>query len=188
MTLWPCYTVVTSASIIWHWWHCQWNQFVRSTWLKQDVPWFLDHVMSVPWHLLVQDNQNEMWHDFFSHLTLLALASASCDANGTVVCNTSRLLKNVQHKFFDNLMPLMLVSVPHDANSFINGTIPFVRPRWLRWGSTWLFSSCDAISTGICINCCWWCHQWHSLGQNAQMMCNMTFLVSGTWHWCKHCY
>ena len=36
-----------------------------------------------PMHLIVH-NYNEMKHNFFSYLTLLALASASCDANGTV--------------------------------------------------------------------------------------------------------
>ena len=37
-----------------------------------------------PLHLLVQDDQNEMQHDFFSHLILLSLVSASCDANDIV--------------------------------------------------------------------------------------------------------
>ena len=37
-----------------------------------------------PWDLLVQDDHNEIQHDFFSHLTLLALASASCDGNDIV--------------------------------------------------------------------------------------------------------
>ena len=37
-----------------------------------------------PKHLLGQDGKNDMQHDFFSHLILLTLASASCDANGIV--------------------------------------------------------------------------------------------------------
>ena len=41
-----------------------------------------------PMHLLVHDDQNEMQHDFFSHLTLLALASASYDATGIVNSTT----------------------------------------------------------------------------------------------------
>ena len=44
-------------------------------------------------HLLVQDDQNEMQHDFFSQLTL---ASVACDANGiansTIVFIRSRQL------------------------------------------------------------------------------------------------
>ena len=35
-----------------------------------------------PLHLLVQGDQNEMQHDFLSHWTLLALTSASFDADG----------------------------------------------------------------------------------------------------------
>ena len=33
---------------------------------------------------LVQDDWNDIQHDLFSHLTLLVLASASCDAKGIV--------------------------------------------------------------------------------------------------------
>ena len=51
-------------------------------------------------HLLVQDDHNAIMHDFCSHLTLLALASASCDANGIVnnpiVFITLRQLKQCQ--------------------------------------------------------------------------------------------
>ena len=35
-------------------------------------------------HLLLQDALNEMQHDFFSHLLVLVLESASCDANGII--------------------------------------------------------------------------------------------------------
>ena len=50
-----------------------------------------------PLHFLVQDDQNEMQHDFFSHLTLLALASASCDATG-IVNNTIVFITSTQLK------------------------------------------------------------------------------------------
>ena len=43
----------------------------------------------VPLHFLFQDNQNEMQYHFFSHLTLLPLSSASCDAN-SIVNSTTR--------------------------------------------------------------------------------------------------
>ena len=43
--------------------------------------------------MLVKDDQNEMPLDFFSHLTLVPLASASCDADGTIVFIRSRQLK-----------------------------------------------------------------------------------------------
>ena len=39
-------------------------------------------------YLLVQDDQNEMQLNFFSHLTLFALASESCHANDIVSSTT----------------------------------------------------------------------------------------------------
>ena len=36
-------------------------------------------------------------------------------------------------------MSLMLVSVSHDANMVINGTIPSVRSKWSNWDAKWLF-------------------------------------------------
>ena len=51
----------------------------------------------VPLHLLVQDDQNEMQYDFFSHLTLLALALVSCDANA-IVNNTIVLISSIKLK------------------------------------------------------------------------------------------
>ena len=35
-------------------------------------------------HLLGQDDQNEMQHDFCGHVMQLAPAPASCDASGTI--------------------------------------------------------------------------------------------------------
>ena len=74
-------------------------------------------------------------------------------------------------------MPLMLVSVWHNANIAITGTI-FVRSRWLKWDATWLFWSCDAIVTSIMW--CQWHHQWHHcicLFKIIKIRCNMTFLA-----------
>ena len=71
-----------------------------------------------------------MQHDFFSHLALLALASASHDANGIVkrpiIFIRSRQLKQCETELFGHVLPLMLASVSHDANSLINGIIPFL--------------------------------------------------------------
>ena len=58
----------------------------------------------VPLQLLVQDDQNEIQHDFFSYLTLLALASEPCDANSivrsTTVFTRSRQMKQCETKLF----------------------------------------------------------------------------------------
>ena len=42
-----------------------------------------------PLHLFIQDDQNEMQHDIFTHLTPLA----SCYVNGMIVFMRSRQLK-----------------------------------------------------------------------------------------------
>ena len=91
------------------------------------MPVLADIILTVssipPLHLSVQDYQNEMHHDVFSHLTLLALASASCFYNGSVN-NT------MQCNFFGHVMSLILVLVPHDANIVIYATYPFVDTTW----------------------------------------------------------
>ena len=50
-----------------------------------------------PFYLLPQDNKNEMQSDFLSYFTLLALASALCDANG-IVSSTIVFIKSRQLK------------------------------------------------------------------------------------------
>ena len=100
-----------------------------------------DTSVGITWHWWYHEKHNCICYfkiinmrcimTFFSYLTLLALALASCDANGifnsTTVFIRSRQLSNVQHNFSGHAMALMLVSMSHDANSAINGTIPFVR-------------------------------------------------------------
>ena len=44
-------------------------------------------------HLLAEDYQNEVQHDFFDHVMPLALVLALHTANGTTVSLTSRQLK-----------------------------------------------------------------------------------------------
>ena len=51
--------------------------------------WCQCHIMStvssmVPFHLLGQDDQNEMQHDLFDHVVPLPSTSASCYANGII--------------------------------------------------------------------------------------------------------
>ena len=75
-----------------------------------------DSIINTTLDLLDQDDQNEMLYDFFCHLTL---ASASCDTNrivnGTTVLMKARQLKQYATEQFGYVMPLMLVSVSHDA-------------------------------------------------------------------------
>ena len=37
-----------------------------------------------PFHLLGQDDQNEIQHNFFGHVKYMVLALAACDADGIV--------------------------------------------------------------------------------------------------------
>ena len=132
-----------SASITWHWGHCQWYHFVCYLEMIKVRPimtslviwcqcWHHMTVMTstiAPLHLLGQDDWIEVYYDFFSHLTLLALASASYRANdivnSTAVFIRSRWLKQCQYNLYGHVIPLMLMSELHDGNSNINGTHPF---------------------------------------------------------------
>ena len=62
-----------------------WNKIM---WCQCQHHMTLTELSIEPLYLIVQDDQNEMHHYFLSHLTLLALASASCDASGTVNSTT----------------------------------------------------------------------------------------------------
>ena len=71
--------------------------------------WYQGHmtlmVSSIaPLHLLVQDNENEMQHDFFIHFTLLALAQVAHysdgSVNGTLYLSGPDNWNNVLHNIF----------------------------------------------------------------------------------------
>ena len=62
--------------------------------------------------------------------------------------------------------PLALVSVPCDANDIINGTTAFVRLRQWKWGTLWLFWSCDH-----------WHHSWHYVMLTALSMTPLHLLL-----------
>ena len=176
--------------------------FGRSRWLKQDAIWPLQscdanvgipgcwqHALSVaPLHLLVQDDQNEMQHNFFNHLTLLALVSASCDTTCILIAPLHLLgqdvWSNVQHKFVGYVMLLKLESVSHDTMRY---TMMFLVVMWCHWHQhqhhvmpvassvTPLhlfgqdnqnevlhnFCSYSAIDTGFSLTWCQQCHHWH---------------------------
>ena len=78
---------------------------------------------SVIWH---------HWHWHLHHVIPMALAIAPLHSWG------QDNLNNVQHYILGYVIPLVLFSVSHYANSVINGNIPFLTSRWSKWDMTWL--------------------------------------------------
>ena len=81
---------------------------------------------------------------------------------------------------FGHLMPLVLVSVSHDVNSIINGTITFNRLSQLKWEAAWLLVTwCHWYHIGI--RWCHWYHHYHQMMPLALMLasCDDIPLVSG---------
>ena len=60
-------------------------------------------------YLLVQNYQHELQHELFSHLTLMALASVSRDAN--YIVHSTIAFKQCTTYLFCHVMPFMLVSL-----------------------------------------------------------------------------
>ena len=92
-------------------------------------------------------------------------------------------------------MPLMLVSVSHQANGVINGTIQLVRSRWPKGDGHdfWSCDACDATDTSITIMWCHW-HQHHHHVMPMETSMAPLHLFSQynqnkvqNWHWCWHC-
>ena len=140
---WSCDAVGTSASIT----HIGGNVngtilFARSRWLKQDttkhfLSYYARILMASPTaqlHLLVHDDQMRCdmtfsviwhcWHWHQHHVMLMALSISPLYSLGQGNWN------NVQYNSFGHVMPLMPLSVSHDVNSVINGTIPIVMSWW----------------------------------------------------------
>ena len=85
--------------------------------------------------------------------------------------------------------------VSHDTGDLSNGTILFIRSRWLKQNATWLLCyrfMCYSITWH------WWHHQYHHWFVSSiwlklyecmmiEMECNMTFSVLWhCWHWHQH--
>ena len=104
--------------------------------------------------MLIQDDWNARQHDFFSHLTILALASESCDTNAivnsTVVFIGSRWLKKMCNLTLMVINAMMLVLVSNDANSVSNGIILFAKSRWSKENATWLFGHMMPLASASC--------------------------------------
>ena len=116
-----------------------------------------------PLHLFVWDGHNKMLHTFFNHFDTWhwhqhhVISMALSTVSLYTLCQGNQ--NNLQHSFYGHEIPLILVSVPHDANSVINGTIPFARSRWSKGDAPWQFWWCDAIC--ISIMWCQWHRQWY---------------------------
>ena len=80
---------------------------------------------------LVQDEQNEVQHDFFGHVTPMALASASHDVYSIAIPPLHSLCPDDQsegqHDFSCLVIPLALVLASHDAVGIFNVIIIFLR-------------------------------------------------------------
>ena len=85
------------------------------------------------------------WHQCWHHMVPMAL----------IRHNFIPYIKRIgSEEQLGHVMPLPLVSVSHDADSIINGTIPFLMSKWLKWSGASLFghvlplvltyASCDA--------------------------------------------
>ena len=76
-----------------------------------------------PFHLLGHDDEKEMQHDLFGHVMPMATSMAQLHFFSQDNQN------EVQYNFLGHVMLLKLVSVSHNANSVINGTILSARSR-----------------------------------------------------------
>ena len=145
----------------------------------------------MPFHLICQDDQNEMWHDFLGHVMPSTLVLASHDVNGskkgTFAFLTSRQLKWDATWLFGHLVTGIYVSI-------INGTTALLKVRQLKLGATWLFHlRCHLhkhwnhkiplplvlVSLHLCQHHVMWTASpvapMHSLCQVIEMRCNIMF-------------
>ena len=112
--------------------------FIRSQWLKWGKTWLFVYVMP------------------------LVPALASHGPVASIVTSFHSLGQGNWNKVqLDLVKPLTLVSVSHDADGIISGTVAFLMWKWLKWGAAWHFWSCAAIGIDIGSMWCWWYCQWH---------------------------
>ena len=92
--------------------------FLKSRWSK----WGVQHdFLAMCWH----------WH--WNEMMLVVSSMASFHSLGQDNQNV------VQHHFLVSLIPLVHVSVWHEADCFVNTTITFLRSRQLKWAATWFY-------------------------------------------------
>ena len=111
--------------------------FIGSQWSIWDETWLFVHVIPLA--------------------PVLASKGANCTENDIVYSLSQDNWNEVQ---LGHVMPLALVSVSHDADGIINGTIPFLIAKWL---NELINNFRSYAATGIDISSmwCWWYCQWH---------------------------
>ena len=144
-----------------------------------------------PLHLLVQDDWNEMQNDIFSHLTQLALPSASCDAND-VFNSTNVFIRSRQRN-------KMWCSILHSCDS----TGASVSVAWCqqchqlhhyfgrsrsKCNVTWFFVMWHHL---WCISTMWW--HWHCCWHNVTPLAlssvsNDAIAINIRFTWCQCCH
>ena len=120
-------------------------------------------------HLLVQDDQNENQHDVLSHLTLLALASTSCDANGIISTTIVFKSRSSQGDWCQCATYLYFWSC-NAISASISVAWYQQCPQWhhsicevkmIKRRCSMTFVSCNTICISINIIWCQWHQHWH---------------------------
>ena len=98
--------------------------------------WHQHHLMSVvlsmsTLYILAQDNQNEVQHDLFGHVRLLALHDNDSMVNETITFLRSRKSNELLHDIFGHVIPL--ASASHDTNGIINCTWHWYQHPYWHW-------------------------------------------------------
>ena len=128
-------------------------EFLRSWWLKWGAIWLFWSCDTIAisisntwcqWHCKWQ-------HSFLHQVTSLPLPSY--DGNSIVNDTKEYSLgqddwNDVYHDFYH---VTSLASAWHDTNDIINGVIVLLRPRWLKWGATWLFHHVMPLPLASCV-------------------------------------
>ena len=165
--------------------------FLASNDWKCDPTYLIGHMMPVlashntdasstaPLHLFFQHDWNEVQHNIFSNLTLLALASASCDANSIVNSTIAFIrptwLKQCITKHFWHVMPLVLVSC-------------HIMPKVSSMGLLHLLGQDDIYNAKHDLLVMWhhWCWHWHHMILTIIPMAPLHSLGQDDWNEVQH--
>ena len=122
-----------------------------------------------PMHSLGYNNQHELRHDFFQSFdtTGVGIEIMWCQQHPPMAPLQDNQ-NEVQQDLLGNVIPSAMALASHDADGIINGSIAFLRSRWLKWDAAWPF---------LVI----WCHwQWHHLIPMATLMVHDTDTSTST--------
>ena len=127
-----------------------------------------------PLHSLGQYIQNEVQHDLFSHVTPLLPLSMSHNATGIINGTTAFLpwvkaIKLRWTRYICYVMPL--APALHDAHGIFSCTTAFLKPRWSKWGTTWVLFVMPQH----------WCQHWHHMMPMVSLMAPLHFLGQDNW-------